>query len=77
MPNIVMPLLGGLLMSKVGKGRMLLVCSILVCIGQFLIAFAPSTHQFWLMVLGRVIFGIGSETMYALKATYTCLWFYD
>ena len=29
------------------------------------------------MIVGRVIFGIGSEVVYALKSTFTSLWFHD
>ena len=29
------------------------------------------------MVAGRAVYGLGSETLYALRATYTVLWFFD
>ena len=38
---------------------------------------AGAWGSFALMVVGRGIFGMGSETMFVLKATYTALWFHD
>jgi MFS family permease len=35
------------------------------------------SETFWLLVLGRGLFGIGSETMLVLSATYVTDWFFD
>lgn len=42
-----------------------------------MVALGGMQQDFWLMVIGRAIFGLGAETTYVLKATYTALWFHD
>lgn len=39
------------------------ILSALVCLGQFLFSLGTSTKRYWLMHLGRVIFGIGGESL--------------
>ena len=39
--------------------------------------FGISRKTYWLMVLGRVIFGIGCEMLYILQTLYITDWFFD
>ena len=66
-----------MLLNYPGKNTMLVITLTLVCIGQWLVSIGAKAASFWIMIVGRAIFGIGSETLFALKATYTVLWFHD
>ena len=76
-PNAFIPLFSGMLFDYPGKNTMLVCTLTLVCVGQWLVSLGAKSASFWLMIAGRAIFGIGSETLFALKATYTVLWFHD
>ena len=61
-PNAIVPLLGGILIDKVIGLRVGFILFITVaCIGQFLVALAAYINRFWLMVVGRLIFGGGGK----------------
>ena len=77
LPNIIVPMIAGMMLRKIGNGKGLVVCSIFVVFGQFIGAVGGYKRHFWLICIGRAIFGIGSETLYVLKQVYTSLWFYD
>ena len=79
LPNIFAPLAiaAAGLFAYPGKAPMLIISMLVVCLGQALLAFGGYDDNYSTMVIGRCIFGLGSETMYALKATYTVLWFHD
>ena len=61
-PNAIVPLLGGLLIDKLIGLRVGFILFITVaCIGQFLVALAAYINRFWLMVVGRLVFGGGGK----------------
>ena len=61
-PNAIVPLLGGILIDKLIGLRVGFILFITVaCTGQFLVALAAYLNWFWLMVVGRLIFGGGGE----------------
>ena len=59
LPNIFLVLIGGLLVDKFGAGRVAFYTAILCFIGA---AVSASTGDFFTMALGRLLYGIGSET---------------
>lgn len=79
LPNIFAPLAiaAAGLFAYPGKAPMLIIGMVVVCLGQALIAFGALSDNFSMMVLGRCFYGLGAEACYALKATYTVLWFHD
>jgi hypothetical protein len=62
-PNLVMPLVGGLLIDSLGSTRMLLSFALVTVFGQLLFTLGTFYKLYWLMVLGRCIFGIGGESL--------------
>ena len=76
-PNTVLPLFGGIILSKVGKGNVGIVVAILVTVGQFLTYMGAKSSSFWLMIVGRGIYGVGGETMWVTQTLYISQWFYD
>ena len=60
LPNVLLILLGGIFVDRFGAARMTL-CTAAVCfVGAALTAFSPS---FAGMVVGRLFFGVGAETL--------------
>ncbi|MBS0614527.1 MAG: MFS transporter [Proteobacteria bacterium] len=60
LPNIVLVVVGGLLVDRFGASRMLLITCVICSAGAALTALSPS---FVGMAGGRLLFGIGAETL--------------
>lgn len=72
LPNIFLALAGGILIDRYGPARVALWTATLCCIGTILTALeAP----FGLMVLGRLLFGVGEETLYIALLAGLAQWF--
>lgn len=58
-PNVIVPLIGGMLIDKIGARIVLIItCSICV-VGQAIYSFGGLENIFGVMLLGRIVFGIG------------------
>lgn len=71
-PNVVMVLVGGVLVDRIGLRRVILGTSIVLCAGAFLTAARP---DYAMMAAGRLLFGLGAETMIIAATTAIGLWF--
>lgn len=47
----------------------------ILMIGQLIVAFGGILDAFWMMILGRFIFGIGAESLAVAQNNYAVLWF--
>ncbi|KAJ3300072.1 hypothetical protein HK104_004794 [Borealophlyctis nickersoniae] len=74
-PNMFLPFLGGQLVDRLDPKKILLLFSALVCAGQTLFAFGVSIKHFGTMLVGRVLFGIGGESISVVQASITTTWF--
>jgi MFS family permease len=59
-PNIVMVLVGGIIVDRVGTRLATLAFSVVCLLGAVLTAVSP---DFYVMALGRLLFGLGAESM--------------
>ncbi|KAJ3067592.1 hypothetical protein HK102_007376, partial [Quaeritorhiza haematococci] len=75
LPNIFMPLVGGILVDRLGAPIMLLLFATAVCIGQTIFALGVSYKTFFFMVVGRSIFGVGGESLEVAQSRITTDWF--
>jgi len=58
-PNIIVPLLGGILIDKYGA-RIILIFTALFClVGHFIFGLGGKYNSFGIMLFGRIVFGIG------------------
>ena len=81
LPNIIIPLLGGFFIDRLGKKNGILVFVSIVAIGQFF--FAVSTHAVssnegfgkFLAIFGRFVFGLGGENLSVTESTFIATWF--
>jgi MFS family permease len=64
-PNIVLPIFGGAIMDKIGYEKVLIIVLSLVSVGQIVVALGAYLDSFKLMLIGRAIYGSGSETLYS------------
>uniref|UniRef100_H0VT06 Lysosomal dipeptide transporter MFSD1 n=1 Tax=Cavia porcellus TaxID=10141 RepID=H0VT06_CAVPO len=75
-PNVVLCFLGGFLIDRVFGirwGTIIFTC--FVCIGQVVFALGGIFNAFWLMEVGRFVFGIGGESLAVAQNTYAVSWF--
>jgi len=71
-PNFFMPLLGGVITDKLGVTKSSLLFSILTTLGAAITAFSG---KLWVMLIGRFIFGLGSESMMVAQGVTMAKWF--
>ncbi|ETV85111.1 hypothetical protein, variant 2 [Aphanomyces astaci] len=74
-PNMVLPLFGGILIDRVGVQTMTMVVVSLVLAGQVIVALGSAMHNFNLILVGRIVFGIGGETMSVAQVKVLVKWF--
>ena len=72
LPNIFLALAGGILIDRYGPARVALWTATLCCVGTILTAVGS---PFGLMVLGRLLFGVGEETLYIALLAGLAQWF--
>ena len=72
LPNVVMVLLGGFLIDRLGVKKSLVLFGILCSAGAFLTVATPS---FPVMAAGRLVFGLGAESLIVAVTTALARWF--
>lgn len=71
-PNIVMVLVGGVLVDRFGARRATLAFTMVCLLGALLTAVGD---RFWVMAAGRLLFGLGAESMIVAITTALGQWF--
>ncbi|KAJ3183989.1 hypothetical protein HDU85_001840 [Gaertneriomyces sp. JEL0708] len=74
-PNMFLPFIGGQLVDRMDMKKVLLFFSVTVCLGQTLFAIGVTTKWFGLMLMGRILFGVGGESIGVVQASITTAWF--
>ena len=72
LPNVIMVLIGGLIIDKIGTRRSTLLFACLCVLGAIVTTLHP---QLWSMATGRLIFGLGAESMIVAVTTALAKWF--
>ncbi|KNE73343.1 hypothetical protein AMAG_17495 [Allomyces macrogynus ATCC 38327] len=75
LPNVFLTLVSGMLMDKFGVHRVLLLLSACVCFGQFVFTLGVEAKSLPVMLVGRIFFGIGGESVGVAQASITTAWF--
>ncbi|ORX93958.1 MFS general substrate transporter, partial [Basidiobolus meristosporus CBS 931.73] len=75
LPNVIFPFISGILIDKIGSKFALILFTTTLCIGHALFAFGISVKTFWIMCLGRTLFGIGSGSAEIVQNKLTTDWF--
>ncbi|XP_030372170.1 major facilitator superfamily domain-containing protein 1 [Scaptodrosophila lebanonensis] len=75
-PNVVLCFIGGFLVDRLFGIRLgTIIYMFILLIGQLLFASGALLNAFWLMIMGRFIFGIGAESLAVAQNSYAVLWF--
>ena len=74
-PNCILPLVGGLLFDKIGTRNGLIMFTIILVAGQGIFMWGGYENSYTIMLVGRVIFGIGCESMYVGQSAIVSSWF--
>ncbi|XP_029965187.1 lysosomal dipeptide transporter MFSD1 isoform X1 [Salarias fasciatus] len=75
-PNVFLCFFGGFLLDRVFGIRLgTILFSLFVCVGQIIFAAGALANQFWVMEMGRFVFGIGGESLAVAQNTYAVNWF--
>lgn len=75
LPNIFLPIIGGIFISKYGRRLMYFFFGFFVMLGQFLFAFGCEHGSISFMLIGRVVFGLGGECIALCVNTLIVKWF--
>ena len=71
-PNFILPLIGGLIIDKIGVRTALVILSGLVALGTSICAFSgiisgtpdfSSDYAYYIMLIGRFIYAMGAESL--------------
>jgi MFS family permease len=71
-PNIFTVLIGGVMIDRLGLRKSLLIFGILCVVGP---AITMATPHLWVMALGRLVFGMGAESLNVAVTTGLAKWF--
>lgn len=71
-PNIVMVLVGGILIDRIGVKKATFIFAVLCFIGSVLTALSP---KLWVMASGRLVFGLGAESLIVAVTAAVAQWF--
>ena len=70
-----MPLIGGIFVDAFGTIPGSIVTTVLIAMGNILVAASTSTTSLSTMIFGRVLYGIGSGTVVIVQETILSQWF--
>ena len=71
-PNILMVLIGGIIIDRIGTRRSTALFAMICMIGALVTVASPN---FYVMATGRLIFGLGSESLIVAVTTALARWF--
>jgi MFS family permease len=74
-PNAVIPLFGGGLVDMFGVCPSLLACTMLLNLGQIVVAIGFSSQSWWIILMGRFIFALGGENLIVASSALLADWF--
>ena len=75
LPNILFPLFGGILIDYLGVRTVLVVCSVLIVMGQSLFLMGVANKSFYLALIGRGLIGCGGENLDLGQSIIVLRWF--
>lgn len=74
-PNIIFPFFGGVLIDKIGVRVAIFIFSSILIVGQIIFMIGGYSQSFGILLFGRVVFGIGSESLASAQSSIMANWF--
>ncbi len=75
LPNVILPFLGGILITKFGYLLMYIIFALLILIGQIIFCCGIFYESIYFVLIGRFIFGLGGECLSIPQNTMIVKWF--
>jgi MFS family permease len=72
LPNIIMVLVGGIIIDRIGTRKSTFLFAALCLLGAVITA---ATGTLWIMAAGRLVFGLGAESLIVAVTTAIAKWF--
>ncbi|KAI8997573.1 major facilitator superfamily domain-containing protein [Pilobolus umbonatus] len=73
--NTILPVIGGIFIDAFGTIPGALITTLLITSGNIFVALSTSSRNIYMMILGRVLYGIGSGTVVIVQETILSQWF--
>ncbi|CAI2176685.1 15838_t:CDS:2 [Funneliformis geosporum] len=73
--NTILPILGGVFIDTFGTSVGSILATSLIAIGNIFVALSTDLKSFAVMVIGRILYGIGSGTIVIVQMAILCHWF--
>ncbi|KAI7893521.1 major facilitator superfamily domain-containing protein [Mucor mucedo] len=73
--NTVLPVIGGIFIDAFGTIPGALITTLLITSGNILVAISASSKSLYIMIFGRILYGIGSGTVVIVQETILSQWF--
>ena len=74
-PNCVIAIVGGQLIDRLGTQRSLFIFVSLVTVGHAIYALGFSVSSYAVCLIGRIVFGLGGESLSVVGSTILAQWF--
>ena len=75
LPNMFLPLIGGQMLDRFDPRKIVILFMGFVCVGQTIFSYGVQVKSFGVMVIGRILFGIGGESISVVQASITTGYF--
>jgi nitrate/nitrite transporter NarK len=75
LPNIILPLFGGLIIDRLSLRLSLVLFSALPVLGQAIVTIGAMKTNYAIMLVGRVVFGLGGECIKISQSAMAAKWF--
>ena len=75
MPNIILPFFGGTIVDSLGAHTAVLLFAMFTLLGQILFAIGASRKSWNIMLIGRIVYGFGGESISVATSTLNNKWF--
>jgi len=75
LPNAILPMLSGMFFANLGKWKGVTLIAAVITIGIIIVWVGVNAQTYWLVLLGRVIYGLGGESVYVGIDILTTKWF--
>lgn len=73
--NTILPVIGGIFIDAFGTIPGALITTLLITSGNILVAISASNKSLYMMICGRILYGIGSGTVVIVQETILSQWF--
>lgn len=76
-PNVIIPLFNAYILKYMSLKRSLVVMALIVIFGQLTMSLGAYVYQYWLILIGRTLFGLGFGYLQMTQILYVFKWFLD